>query len=765
METNLKLVNFRNRLQVTVARYDLVGQTLTKEQVERFCTILGRDAQIPAVPFMVDERWNAVLTESRFRIPKKSFVVDDWVIKIEPTQNELVMDVSNPREQQMIADLYKRGFLIQISEKTDMWTLGSPRIFYERDPFLKNDFVPRLKNVTDIQGYRRFEVSEQYLENVGQGFSVNVSTAFFTSLSVDDYFRMGHSHRFNRLAGRQQEQKGTLMYDGPNGRQVCYFEEYRADLTLATSGALEFGNKRFASLFAYYQEVARDYPVKPTDKVAVVSFSGMDKKALVPAGKLYLRVMNDMLDREMSQKDKISPQERTDLLNNFWKKMGRYAFGPNLTGIERDYYSPGPENSGRFELPRLTFGNQITLNAPAQKSEIAYRKHFQDRKSCLDESGCYFVPPTMTREIHFVYPDHIQEHLTEFFAAEVCDKIEKLTGVTVEPVISTYQSYSDMTTDLTLNYNPGMVVFAFDDTDSVTYFNIRHELKNWQLKRLTTQELRRNYKNFKDYKDGINFNKKAIRNWESYVDQNVYDVIQQLGCLPYMFEPKLSYDMQLVIDVSAKSTHIALSLFMFKEGMRMPVSAELIKPKTDFKKEEINKAFLEKYLKELIIANKDLIKKHQMNSLLILRDGKDCGEEFEAIKSVVQFFKDKDIFSADFRFDFIEYHKSSLKQVRIWEKQGQFSVNCLEGSYFLLDKGTAILATTGAGTLNQGTASPVMIRNKYTNCDLLPVLRDIFITSQLNFSSPRVAQRLTFSAKRTDEQLRDRMSQEIFRIK
>jgi hypothetical protein len=204
---------------------------------------------------------------------------------------------------------------------------------------------------------------------------------------------------------------------------------------------------------------------------------------------------------------------------------------------------------------------------------------------------------------------------------------------------------------------------------------------------------------------------------------------------------------------------------MYKQGMAKPISAELIKPKTDAKTEAINRVFLETYLKQLIMENKDVIRQHGLKSLLVLRDGKDCGEEFQAIQNTVNGFIQNGLFAPDFRFDFVEYHKSSLKQVRIWEKKGHIRVNCLEGSYLLLDPQTAILTTTGAGTLSQGTASPVLIRNKYTNANLMAVLSDIFVTSQLNFSSPRVAQRLTFPAKRTDEQLKDRMAQEILRIK
>lgn len=765
METNLRLVYFGDRLKVSVKRYDLTGQVLDKDHLERFCTMLGRETGIPAVPYQVDGQWKSIITEQRYQIERRKFPVDEWVVNIEPTEQLFTIAFARPEQQQLVADLYKRALLIKIAATTDMWTLGTPRIFYEKDPFLKNDFVKKFRNVTDIQGFRRYEISEQPLDGIGLAFSVHVSTAFFTSLTIEDYFANGHADRFRRLAGRQREQKGTLMYDGPKGKQVCYFEAYCGDKTLATSGEIQGKTKRYPSVYAYYQEVAPDFAVKPTDKVAIVKFSGSDTKSMVPANKLYLRVMNEALDHHMSQKDKIDPQERTELLARFWQQLGRAAFGPYLAFIDLKIYEPAPEQCGLLSLPALTFGNGIKLPAPLSATDAAYRKHFNDRKACLDEGGCYFVPPTMSREIHFAFPGHVSENLSEFFAREICDKVEKLTGIAVEPVTHSYESYMDMTMDLMLNAAPGMVVFTFDDSDSVTYFNIRHELKAWRLKRLTSYELVRTYKAYREYMDGPNGNWKAKRNWESFIDENTYDVLQQLGCLPYLFDTALKYDMQLVIDVSAKSTYFALSLFMYKQGMPKPISAELIKPKTDAKTESINKVFLETYLKQLIMENKEVIRENGLKSLLVLRDGKDCGEEFQAIQNTVKHFIQHGLFAADFRFDFVEYHKSSLKQVRIWEKKGHIRVNCLEGSYLKLDPQTAILTTTGAGTLSQGTASPVLIRNKYTNADLMAVLSDIFTTSQLNFSSPRVAQRLTFPAKRTDEQLKDRMAQEILRIK
>ncbi|MCG8446377.1 MAG: hypothetical protein MI753_11735, partial [Hyphomicrobiales bacterium] len=151
---------------------------------------------------------------------------------------------------------------------------------------------------------------------------------------------------------------------------------------------------------------------------------------------------------------------------------------------------------------------------------------------------------------------------------------------------------------------------------------------------------------------------------------------------------------------------------------------------------------------------------------LVLRDGRDCGEEYQAIESVVSTLKQENILPYSFSFEFAEYHKTSRKGLRIWDRNGESIDNALEGSYTILDEYQAVLNTTGNGTLMQGTASPLLIVGKYSpNMNINNVIEDIYLTSQLNFSSPSVAQRLTYPAKRVDDQLIERRAQEVERIK
>jgi hypothetical protein len=763
METNIRIVEFDDRLSLTVKRIELKGEPLADEQLQRACSRIAKLYKVAAIPFS-SNGIQSLLIEVHETIPLSTLSVDDWVITLVATNDITRLSVENKKEQRLIADLYKRSLLIQVASKTDLWTIDSPRIFYEKDPFIMNDFTAQMSStVTDIDAYRRFEISEMFIDKVGLGFSIGVRTAFFTNLSVDEYYGLGLEKRLRMLLGRQKEQKGTLLYDGPTGRLKCYFEGFKESTTIQDAPPFLFRNKSYQNPFEYFKQVHPSFKVNSTDKAALVSFPGMNKKVYVPANRLYVRVMNDMVDRSMSQADKILPDARMAMIIDFWKKVSEKPFGKNYAGLKSGFYKPDAGRSGAIQIPSLTFGQKQVLPGPLHATREDYRKSFKSRKEYLNKFGCYHVPPTMKRSIHFVFPNSMSENLRNVFSRDVCSRVKELTKFQVTPIIVTCADYSDGITELQSNYEPGMAVFIFEDSDPTTYYNIRYELKRWNIKRITKFQLNKRFRGLTDFKDG-RF-PKGESNWNSFVEINTYDIIQQLGCLPYVIDPTLHYDMQLMIDVSDKSSHIALSLVMFNSQMSIPLFDSLIRPKTDSLKETINPVFLEKYLIELFTKVRTNISKNSLNSLLVLRDGKDCGDEYDALKAAVAKLIQNGVFNKAFKYSFVEYHKSTLKEIRLLDESNGKYLNVLEGSYFLPDPLTAILATTGLGTLNQGTASPLMMKSKYGDCDMLKVIHDVFVTSQMNYSSPGVAQRLTFAAKRADEQLKDRIAQEVIRIK
>ena len=152
----------------------------------------------------------------------------------------------------------------------------------------------------------------------------------------------------------------------------------------------------------------------------------------------------------------------------------------------------------------------------------------------------------------------------------------------------------------------------------------------------------------------------------------------------------------------------------------------------------------------------------------MLRDGRESGNELEAIKTAKKELTRNGILVAEAEavVDVVDFHKSSVKKPRLWEKMGRDRVEqILEGEAVILDNRTIVLTTTGAPTLRQGTAAPVILVGRSDDIDMVRVTEAVYASTHLNFSSPSVAQRLPLELKRTDEALTSRDSQEIRRIR
>ena len=149
----------------------------------------------------------------------------------------------------------------------------------------------------------------------------------------------------------------------------------------------------------------------------------------------------------------------------------------------------------------------------------------------------------------------------------------------------------------------------------------------------------------------------------------------------------------------------------------------------------------------------------------MLRDGRESGNELEAIKTAKKELTTNGILVAGAAVDVVDFHKSSMKKPRLWETMPKNRVEqILEGEAFFLDNHTVVLATTGAPTLHQGTAAPVMLVGRSDNINMVHVTESVYASTHLNFSNPNVAQRLPLELKRTDDELKSRDSQEIRRI-
>jgi hypothetical protein len=155
-----------------------------------------------------------------------------------------------------------------------------------------------------------------------------------------------------------------------------------------------------------------------------------------------------------------------------------------------------------------------------------------------------------------------------------------------------------------------------------------------------------------------------------------------------------------------------------------------------------------------------------LKSLLFIRDGQVCGQEDHALDETVQRLQEVGALIEAARVDVVEMHKDTLKSLRLWEVDSDETVtNPLEGEGVILDARTVLLAGTGAATLHQGTAEPYLIVGNGRCESVIDAATASFLGAQLNWSNPRVAQRMHVALKRTDEELKARAAREIRRLR
>src|SRR5262249_42679959 len=88
---------------------------------------------------------------------------------------------------------------------------------------------------------------------------------------------------------------GTLIYDlGSYCRKKCYFHDFAQDKTCETTSVIAFGNRRYDSLFHYYQSVRPGLGVQADDPVVYVTFEGLGGPKPLAAGLLKMRVHLDL---------------------------------------------------------------------------------------------------------------------------------------------------------------------------------------------------------------------------------------------------------------------------------------------------------------------------------------------------------------------------------------------------------------------------------------------------------------------------------------
>lgn len=765
LETNIRIVQPGWDLHLWIKKAVVEGADLSVDLLQRACGRLRHRYGLAAVP--ARESRGTLWVATRGPVPSFHLEEENWTLTIqdagEACQKIFVHDGTRVS---LITDLIGRAFAAQLARTSGLWTLDSPRIWYEPEPFQIED---------GIAAFRRFEISALFIDGVGVGVAVDVGTAFFTEATLayffdeeaDQHEQSERRERFIDITRRQSGQKGTLLYNNSRSHTKCYFEDAPEGVTCEKTGRVRVRGKTYASVYAYYQAEYPGLPVLPESKAIRVSFKGIARPQYVAAEFLRARVMNDNVTGDLGLVDKLDPRERREIIEEFWRWREPHPLGTVAPGFYDGFWQPEVSRITQFSLAELEFGNDQSLPSVPPSAAIAdYRGHYRQRLEFLENVGCYFVPPTVNRVLYCAYPYHLSEEAAQLLAGDIAAKISKWTKVkfTLHPI--RYNTIRDAIEQLRSASSAGMVVFVLNDEPSA-YYEVASQLPHWRVKRLTKYELVRHFRYFKnglwDSRQQGHSLERGTARWERFLALNALDVLQQLDCIPWRAEHLGPYEAQVAIDVGHDRRYFALSLIISRGKEQNPslLLDSLAVPKLDHQHESINETVLSEHLIELL---KRALHGNftAISSLLILRDGLVTdGEQRGIYQRAIPALRMQGLLTADAHVDVVEFRKKSLTAIRLWERNGHQVRNTREGTAVQLTQDMVVVTSTGAATLHQGTAQPfVLVRNGH-HFDVLDAAHAVFDATQLNFSNPTVAQHDPLTLKRTDDELVTRAVQEI----
>lgn len=774
IETNIRIVYPGQNLYLLTHTATVHGTDLTPDLLQRACTSL-RYKGIAAIPH--PERLDMLLIASAKRIDPIRITETDWALEVHSTdESPQRLNLSADSHAESVRELIERRLHAQLATQTDLWTLDSPAIWYESSPFYSDD---------KITAYRRYEISSVIIEKEGVGIVVDIGTAFFSTHTLAYFFEENLSKQeqeirqsqFRKLTQRQTNQKGTLLYSIGNLRMKCYFADAPVGITCSTTGEFRVGGQTFASLSKYYETKYPNCPISPDGRAVRASFvtSSSDRPVWVAAETLRVRVMNDDLPQDLRTLDKFDTQQRRNLIQQFWDKQGKSPFGYGLPGTLSQFWKPKPERVYQFPLPPLYFKDGATLAAPLEYTPVAFRQNYHERLKFLAEKGCFHVPAAMPRFIHFAYPENLEETAIKHFAEDITQQLTLYTKKQIQVASIIPYSRVEQAVRQLAERSAEIVIFIMD-SNPLTYHEAAFR-NPWRIKRITQETFQKHSRhlNLRTSNNGYRTGQRDNRKWQNFVTMNALAVLQLLDVVPYGLCRIGDYEGQLAIDVGHDRKHFIVSLLIAREDKNNKVECRLttefqIKP--DNQHDTINPMML----RDLIVQVCETVLEGSsmpLNSLLGLRDGEfrvltNGSHKFvetEGVKLAIAELVSRGFLVPQAAVDLADFRKDSNKSIRFWNIEQEVVSNPLEGTAIRLNPKTIVLSTTGDATLTQGTSQPVVITASEPCSDIVKVAKSVFGASQLNWSSPKVAQRDPITIRSADDELQARDAQEIKKIR
>ncbi len=708
VETNIRIVRPGRGLYVAVRKARVEGtQQPRPELLQKVCMRLQLAYHLAAVPLPGPEAALAVATTRP--VPEIHLKDEEWELTATDAGSIPRLTMEGPEEAARMAALLERALHVEMARGARRWSYDSPRHWYEWAPLRESD--------AEVAAHRRVTFTGVVVEGEGIGLAADVQTAFFTEQSLAWFFdpqvsaaeRQRWRQLFDRLAQRHQGE-GTLVYQNGRSHVKCYFADAPAGMTCATTGVVRAHGQSYPSLLDYYRAVFPKMMVDADTPAVLMHFEGLSGSQPVAATRVRLRLFNEVLHRRLQRLTIMSPGQRRDAVEAFWREVGPRPFGHVAPGLQTGFWRPGPSRTFVAAAPALFFGKGRVLHPPAPGCRPEVRQsYFGRRLDLLRDGGCWRLPPTVCRTVDCAFPSGVVEEAAGQFAADVCARLKDWTGKAFTFHKVPYEDVSDSVERLRNIRAEGAVLYVLN-ADPSAYHEVALRLPERRIKRVTEGVLQEKYRGLREGLPDRRGSGLCLRTgrqeWETFVTLNALELLDKLDGAPFIPACGL-YEAQLVIDVGRDRRHFALSLLVNRAGRNGQRQFEIqteVFVKSDSKFESINGLMLETEIIRLIQKVLSPIGRSgtgagimiPLASLLILRDGRLDRDEPAALARVIPRMEKMGLLAPAARVDVALVFKDSLKQFRLWQvdEKGN-ATNVPESTVVEVTPSLVLLANTG----------------------------------------------------------------------
>ncbi len=758
IETNLRLVTATGG-KLSVRRIRLESNDRCVDLRQKVCSRL-RDDAIPSVPSPWDSR--ELLVAEGIEAVRDQVQGDGWHARLIVSDFPGTLDLNKNPELAAAAELAQRAIVCELERSGHYWWLSeSSRLWYTDTPAAAEDgiiLLPRLSIATSPLGQNRL------------GVAFDAGHMVCTENTVADFLKDRQSReRFEALRRREEGRRGTLIYDTAQPRRSkCYFADYADGMTCNSTGVIVVRGRQYPSLLEYYQRNNPRLQVEGSDSVVSVSFEWGERPVLVAAKLLRLRLRLDphLMPRGLRRLS-LAPSSRREFAVKSWTARTEDAVKKTGLKPEPNLWQPDAKETMQIVPPTLLFGNGQQLHPPQAPTLQEYRRYYSQREQFLRDHGVYRFNPAASRELIVVVPrpgGNWSAELQDAFIDGLRSDLEQLTKQNFRIRIETADNVREIPR-LLQRQVPGNCLVVFDERelDGAAYYLLSKELSDWTMKRVTRSRLARTYarlRSARNHQERL----EAERSWRDTLFHTTIDLLDQMGTILYRVED-WDYEACLAIDVSEDRRFCALSFLICRDAESYPGRAGLWRylecwTKPDTRRETIETVQLADKIAKIPDGLHGL-RIGPLKSLLVVRDGHECGDEPKAIDDGLNCWKRSDFLAQAAGIDVIDYHKRTVKDLRAWRVGNRDATNVFEGQAVLLDQRSAFVCTTGAATLGRhATADPILLVGR-ENADIRRAASGVFALAQHNWLSPKKAYRDAQPIRDADHELTRRMAMEV----